>query len=342
MNVLIMGGTRFNGPPLVEMLLASGNDVTVLTRGRSAQSLPSGVGHLVADRTDSNQLRDVLAPCAFDCVFDLTAYLVEHVRSLLDALRGRIGRYLFVSSASVYAPKSILPIREDDPVMRGPTSHSYCVNKLSCEDYLLELYATSSFPVSIVRFPMVIGPNNYFPDREQRMFKRLLLGRSILVPGRGKTVNQVCHVADCASALAALSRAGTQTFGNVYNVSSHDSWTDDGYVDAFARAVGVAPKRVYVPPAMMETLGEEPARGPTVAASQPRLPVQRLYPPQGRAWDDSVVFSTAKLMAHTDWTPRFGFADAVADTFAWFERQPTADESFDFSWEDAILAALNG
>ena len=60
MRVLVMGGTQFNGLALVHQLVAAGHDVTVCNRGRTEADIPPTVARLVADRTDHEQLRQVL------------------------------------------------------------------------------------------------------------------------------------------------------------------------------------------------------------------------------------------------------------------------------------------
>ena len=52
MNILVIGGTRFFGIPMIEELLKSGHDVTIATRGLSADSFGSRVKRLILDRTD--------------------------------------------------------------------------------------------------------------------------------------------------------------------------------------------------------------------------------------------------------------------------------------------------
>ena len=110
---------------------------------------------------------------------------------------------------------------------------------------------------------MVFGPHNILPDREQRMFVRLQQGRPILIPGDGTTLAQVGHVDDQARALRML-MAKPATFGRRYNLTGADFFTAEGYVDIFARVVGVEPNKVFVPAPLMDDLfdGRVSARGP--------------------------------------------------------------------------------
>lgn len=67
-KVLVMGGTRFNGLALVRELVKHGRDVTVLNRGHSEVELPRAVRRLYADRTNKQQLTEVLGSEDFDVV----------------------------------------------------------------------------------------------------------------------------------------------------------------------------------------------------------------------------------------------------------------------------------
>ena len=49
MRILVMGGTRFVGRPLVGRLLAAGHQLSLFTRGR--QPVPEGIEHLQGDRS---------------------------------------------------------------------------------------------------------------------------------------------------------------------------------------------------------------------------------------------------------------------------------------------------
>src|ERR1700728_1855231 len=111
-----MGGTRFNGLALVQELVKWGHDVTVLNRGRSEAHLPRAVRRLYADRTNHEQLRDVLGREEFDVIQDLSGYSLEDVRPLVELFDHRIGHYIFASSTVIYGPAKLLPIRESHPV----------------------------------------------------------------------------------------------------------------------------------------------------------------------------------------------------------------------------------
>jgi nucleoside-diphosphate-sugar epimerase len=337
MKVLVMGGTRFNGLALVHELHKHGHEVAILNRGVTGAVIPPAVRRLTADRNDPGALREAVGDEEYDCVQDISGYNLEQVRTLVEILKGRVGHYIFASSTVTYAATRLLPIRETSPVDATPRQNDYARNKLECEAYLFRLYRQERFPATSVPFSMVFGPHNIIPDREQRMFQRLLLGRPILVPGDGSTVGMVGHVDDEARALRMM-MGNPITFGKRYNLTGKDAYSDDGYVDTFAGVVGVAPRRVYVPPAVMDELW---AGDPQAMFRAAHL-IQKVAPHIHR-WNSIVFFSVDRLCADIGWEPEYGFRAAVEQTYEWYRREGLdKTREFDFSFEDALLERLGG
>ena len=77
MNILVMGGTQFNGLALVHELARAGHCVTILNRGKTEAQLPSGIERLICDRTDHAGLKATLTGLEWDCVYDISAYRPE-------------------------------------------------------------------------------------------------------------------------------------------------------------------------------------------------------------------------------------------------------------------------
>lgn len=67
MNILVMGGTRFVGKPLVERLQAEGHALTLFTRGN--KPAPAGVEHLIGDRSTAGGLEPLVGR-SFDVIVD--------------------------------------------------------------------------------------------------------------------------------------------------------------------------------------------------------------------------------------------------------------------------------
>ena len=331
MKVLVMGGTRFNGLHLVRQLVRTGHDVTVFNRGKTQAELPRGVRRLHGDRKDHRQLQEVLGNEVFGCVQDISAYTLEDVQSLTELFQGRTGHYIFASSTVVYGASHILPIEESFPVDRSERQREYGLSKLACEDYLADLHRRTGFPVSVARFSMVFGPDNFIPERERRMFVRLLRGRKVLIPGRGTTLSQTGHVADEARAQRMM-MLNPRTYGQSYNLTGKQYWSDEGYVDTFGRVMGLEPRKVFVPDRIMDELW------PTMQHQRPLI--QRLAP-YIHGWNGSALFSIDKIRAHVGFEPEYTFEAAVAQTYDWFLGEGLDKTlEFDFSEEDGLLRRL--
>src|SRR6185295_6413251 len=99
MKLLFIGGTGNISTACVELALARGHEVTILSRGR--QPLPPGVTALRGDR-DERACLDAAAARHFDAVLDFVAYQPAQVDAVVEAFAGHTGQYVFVSSATVY------------------------------------------------------------------------------------------------------------------------------------------------------------------------------------------------------------------------------------------------
>ncbi|KAK3100686.1 hypothetical protein FSP39_023814 [Pinctada imbricata] len=179
MNVLVFGGNGFMGATTVHLLLERGDHVTLINRGNwywdSGSRIKPSVRHLSCDRMKSLQVcHDVQEffeanpDVNFDAVVDFSAYHPFAITDGLDALKGRIGRYIYISSDSVYEvcqKNHSAPSREEDSVR--PISHEeqdemnkrddYGHRKFACEEELIKQRATGGVPFIALRLPDVIG-----------------------------------------------------------------------------------------------------------------------------------------------------------------------------------------
>lgn len=362
MRVLVMGGSAFNGRALIPVLVDSGHEVSVCNRGRTPVDHPAGVSTLIADRTDHAALRSVLAGTEWDCVIDMTAYHPEDVELMADMLDGATGHYVFVSSCVIYGPVSTEhpgPIDENHPVDRGPDQFEYGIDKLRCEDVLLERHAATGFPATTVPLGMSFGPHNALPTREQRMFARMTAGRPILLPGDGSAATVVGHVDDQARAFEAL-MGNEASFGRRLNLTGDDPHTNRRYVETFAQVVGVEPEIVEIPAPLMDRLWDNDIQLTPPGGTRPTMDIrptddarhavmphlhktplanltQRLQPSLHR-WDADVVFAVDAMKDTTGWAPRHTFDSAVEDTYRWWLGDDAAQSvEHDFTYEDEIL-----
>jgi nucleoside-diphosphate-sugar epimerase len=357
MKVLVMGGTRFNGLALVRELAKHGHEVTTFNRGVTEAELPGGVRRLYGDRTNREQLTEMMKKEDFDVVQDISGYTRDDVQPLFDAFKGRIGHYIFAGSTVIYAHSDVLPIRETHPLDEGPRQGDYGKNKIAVERWLFGEHRDNGFPATVMSFSMVFGPNNG-QEREQRMYTRLLSGRPVLIPGDGSAMGQIGHVEDEARALR-MAMMNQNTFGKRYNVTGKDFYTDEGYVDVFAEVVDVEPQKVFIPAQLMDDMWDDkfsleraqpaptarpagstgPATGgrPQNNISLMNSIIQRLNP-QVHRWNQNTIFSIDRMREDFGFEPEYTFRSAVEQTYEWYRREGKQQHNvYDWSFEDRLL-----
>ena len=113
MNILVMGGTRFVGKPLVERLQAEGHALTLFTRGN--KPAPAGVEHLIGDRSTAGGLEPLVGR-SFDVIVDSSGRSLEDSRAVIERTGPPAHRVVYVSSAGVYADSELWPLDENSPV----------------------------------------------------------------------------------------------------------------------------------------------------------------------------------------------------------------------------------
>lgn len=111
MNVLVLGGTRYFGIPMVNELVKAGHEVTIATRGRAADPFGDLVKRLTLDRTNLESMREALAGIHYDVVIDKIAYCSDDIRNLMEVVD--CDRYIYMSSTSVYDPKRMDTVEAD-------------------------------------------------------------------------------------------------------------------------------------------------------------------------------------------------------------------------------------
>lgn len=251
MRILVLGGTSFVGRAIVEQALAAGDELTLFGRGRTGPKLFPGVRRLTGDRSTGDYA--ALARGSWDAVVDVSGYLPRHIAQAADALGDRVGRYLFISTGSVYdhtraadqmaedSPR-LAPVRDTEQI----TLETYGPLKVACEDEVLARFGGRG---TLVRPGIVAGP--YDPtDRFTYWVRRAARGGRVALPGKPDQPVQVVDAGDLArlvSALNAADRSGT------YNaVGPAERVTLAELVQTCARATGSTVTVVPIDPAGVE------------------------------------------------------------------------------------------
>ncbi|MDB5284954.1 MAG: NAD-dependent epimerase/dehydratase family protein [Bacteroidota bacterium] len=100
-KILVLGGTMFVGRALVERLKAMPEyDLTLFNRGKSNTELFKDVKQIHGNRETEEV--DKICDQHWDCIIDFSAYYPVTFEKLIGQLKGKVGRYIFISTISVF------------------------------------------------------------------------------------------------------------------------------------------------------------------------------------------------------------------------------------------------
>ncbi len=331
MKLLVIGGTQFVGRHLVQAALARGDQVTLFNRGQTAAA-PPGVEWRQGDRRSD---LSSLATGQWDAVVDACGYLPAEVASMVDALDGRFGRYVFVSSVSAYASGALpndeqAPLGriddEDTPVVDGRT---YGPLKAACERLLQQRLGQRAL---CVRPGLVVGPHDptqRFTWWPARLARAAVDGLPVLAPGDPHKRLQFIDARDLASFVLHAIDTG---HSGAFNAVAAPGFTTMGeLLAACAHAAGVQPQITWATQAELDR-----------EAVKPWIEMPLWLPAEGEHTAFLEVDSSRARQAGLQSRP---LRDTVADTLAWW-RSLSADQQL-FSKagltperEAAVLASM--
>lgn len=246
MRLLVLGGTRFLGRHLTDAALARGDDVTVFTRGKQAHPWDGRVTALIGNRDQavSPGLR-AIEEGTWDAVIDTSGYVPRVVRQSAELLASRVGRYLFVSSISVFTDARRAGLTERDPVgaLDDPATEEvgkfYGPLKAACERVVGEVYGARALNV---RPGLIVGPHDptdRFGYWVARFVHPHLLGErapQAVVPNPPSRPIQLVDARDLAAFMLTL--LDRQLEGTYNATSPAGQWTMGDLIEAARTARG--------------------------------------------------------------------------------------------------------
>ena len=163
MKILVLGGTRFFGIPMVEELIQQGHEVTIATRQTTKDNLGDAVQRIQIERTDPIQMEQALKGKHFDVVYDKIAYCSNDIKNIMDVID--CDKYIYMSSTAVYEPKKMDTKEENFDAMGkeliwcNRADFPYDEIKRQAECALWQKYDDRNWIA--VRYPFVIGKDDY-------------------------------------------------------------------------------------------------------------------------------------------------------------------------------------
>jgi 2'-hydroxyisoflavone reductase len=222
MRLLILGGTAWLGRTISADAVDRDHEVTCLARGESGV-VPPGVRWVRADRDEVDAYDQVVGERR-DAVIDVGRQPGQ-VRRAVAALEPVAGRYLFVSSAIVYADQRTLNQDESAPLLAPLTADvmdsmaDYGEAKAACEQAVLNGFGPDRS--LLVRAGLIGGPGDpsgrsgYWPWRFATPSNPDAV---VLVPDAPGLPSALIDVRDLAAWLVTCAEGGT---AGVFNAGAN-------------------------------------------------------------------------------------------------------------------------
>ena len=247
MKILFIGGTGNISSECAALLHQRGDEIWVLTRGRSV--VPPEYQTICGDRHEPATLRAALDRARPEVVINFLGFDLPDVQTDHALFHGAVGQYLFISSATVYAkPPRRLPLTEDAPL--GNPAWDYAQKKLQCEQWLLQRRSEDGFPVTLVRpshtyskswIPNVVSSAGYaFAARLER-------GAPVFVPDAGDNPWTLTAASDFAAGFSGLV-GNAEAIGEAFHITSDEVLTWNTIYAEIAAAVGVTSSQIVKVP----------------------------------------------------------------------------------------------
>jgi nucleoside-diphosphate-sugar epimerase len=330
MRALVIGGTGPTGPHIVDGLLARGHDVTIFHRGTHEPAALADVEHLHGDPHFRESIDETLGTRTFDIV----VAMYGRIRYLAPALSGRCERFITIGGVPVYrgyfpragAAELPIPVTEAHPVVRDAGDDAAL--RFSRRLTEAEDLAFAAHPgATILRFPMIYGPNNARPH-EWSVVRRVRDRRPhMIVPDDGLQIHTRCAARNAAAFVLAAIDHPAAAAGQVYNCGDPALWSLRQWIQAIVDLLGTELELVAIPSEI------------AVEAATTLLPL-------AGTTATHCILSTTKAERQLGYRPAIEPAEALEEVLEWYEAHrgdldpgasPSMTDRFDYASEDALI-----
>ena len=302
-KVFVTGGTGFMGSHIVELLLAEGHQITVLT---SSSSIHPNIQHvqtkikIVRGDFGNYQLlvqhleeSDILVHIAWTTVpktasenpiYDAQTNIIGSIHLLEAAVKAKVKKVIFVSTGgALYGVPQYTPIDEVHPIR--PIS-AYGISKMTFERYLHFFYQNKGLDYTIFRIANAYGTRQNLTKNQGVIgiwLQKIKEDQAIEIWGDGTVVRDYVYVTDVAQIIAkGISYQGSQ---KIFNVGSGLGYSLNDILRVCKKVSQKNPKVTYL---------------------------------EGRSFDVPVnILSIQKAVEELDWQPHISIEKGIQATWDW-------------------------
>lgn len=267
-KILVTGGAGFIGSHLTEKLVGLGHEVTVIDNLSHAPienigSVIKKINLVKDDILNYEVLEEVIKGKEY--IFHLAANssvnislekpywsamqnIMITVKLLELAVKHKVKRVIFSSSAAIYGYNKNLPLKETEILV---AASPYALEKITCENYLRLFSKLYDIDTACLRYFNVFGPRQNadlpHPGGVTIVINQInKTGKSQLM-GEGKQTRDMIYVDNIVNANILAMKRESMCKGAAYNISTGKSILVSDMHDKISELMGVKPEREYIP-----------------------------------------------------------------------------------------------
>ncbi len=339
MKALIIGGTGFTGPYIVDGLIERGYQVTVLNRGIHPDNLPPEVERIHTDPHWPENLKEALEGRSFDLVVSTYGRL----RHVAEAIKGHTKRLVSVGGEAVFKgwlkvtdpnifqnqEPSPIPVPEEGFLEEMGVDH-FVDRMLQTEQLIMQAHKEGHYNVTHFRYAMGYGPRHLAPP-EWCIIRRILEGRKqFILPQGGQVIVCKGYGENEAHALLLAIDNPDASAGQIYNISDETKMPSLEWVRSVAAVMNHEFEFVD-------------------------MPLSIVRPGYGYAYPSALTYPYHQIMDITKVKEQLGYRDkvptdrAIEKSVEWLldnrpkpggEEERNLMDPFDYATEDRLIQVL--
>lgn len=326
MKVLFIGGTGIISTAVTE-LCSTREDIELflLNRGNKENFIPNNVSLIKGDINNKNFVNQMVKDYSFDVVVNWIAFTPNDIKRDLELFQGKIGQYIFISSASAYQKPPKHYIIDESTPLTNPY-WQYSRDKIACEELLNTAYRDNDFPITIVRPSLTYG-NTMIPytmnswEHPWTLIDRMRKGKEIVMHGDGTSLWTITHNTDFAKGFIGLI-GNKHSLGHAFHITSDEVLSWNQIIEAICDAVDLKPNIINIPTQFITTY--DPEQIGTLIGDKAV----------------SVVFDNSKIKRFVPYyKATIPFSKGIKKTVDWFLSHPeicTIDHQYN-EWIDKLI-----
>ncbi|MEP7236094.1 MAG: NAD-dependent epimerase/dehydratase family protein, partial [Ignavibacteriota bacterium] len=227
----------------------AGHDITLFNRGITNPQIFPELRKILGDR-ETDDLDSVLSE-SWDCIVDINGYYPDSLERFIPKLKGSVGRYIYVSTVSVYDADAYLGrpdlVGEDTPLLAcsaeqrgGDWSAFYGEKKTECERILMQ----HDWLDKVILRPSIVYGKYDYTERYYYWLQRVMKREKILIPDSGTERGNLTFVEDLARLLSSALTISKHRI--TYNAVTHPVNTLSEKIAVIANAARRSPELISI------------------------------------------------------------------------------------------------